>query len=118
MVETTSAARFKDECSFGDGDGVRIAPADLFHPLIFVLDHGGMDNCVEFLKARVRAAGYAERGFRQPGTVDASVGIQDFAAEAADDFLIDRAAGLHERVRDGIGLNQVRAKFDKYLADN
>ena len=77
-------------------------------------DHGGMDNFVEFLDARCRA----ERGFRQPRSVDASVGIQDFAAEAADNFLIDRAPGLHEPVRDGIGLNQVRAQFGKHLADH
>jgi hypothetical protein len=65
-----------------------------------------MDNFVEFLDARGRAAGCAERGFSQPGTVDASVGIQDFAAEAADDFVIDCLAGPTE-LWHGIGLNQM-----------
>ena len=77
-----------------------------------------MNNLVEFLDPRRRAAGDAECRFGQPGTVDASVGIQDFAAEAADDFLIDHATGPHQRVRDGIGLGKVRAELDKHLADN
>ncbi len=77
-----------------------------------------MDNFVEFFNARGRTAGCAECRFGQPGTVDASVGIQDFAPEAVHDFLIDRVAGLHERVRDRIRLNQVCAEFDKYLPDN
>ena len=113
-VETAGRARFQDECGFDDGEGVRIALADLFHPLIFLCDHGGMDNLVEFLDPRCRA----ERGFSQPRPVDASVGIQDFAAEVADNFLIDRAPGFHQPVRDGIGLNQVCAEFDKHPADH
>ncbi len=118
MVKTAGAARFEDECGFDDSDALRIAPADFLHPFIFVVDHGRMDNCVEFLKARGPAAWAAKRGFRQPRTVDASIGIQDFPAKAADDFLIDRATRLHKRVRDGICLDQMRAEFDKYLADN
>ena len=117
-VETASGARFEDEGSFDDGDGARIAAPDLFHPLVFVRDYSGVDNFVEFPDARGRAARRAERGFGQIGAVDSSVGIQDFAAEAANHFLIDRAAGLHERVRDSIRLDQVRAEFDKHLADS
>ena len=86
--------------------------------LILVRDDGGMDNLVEFLNPRSRAAGRSKRGFRQPGTIDASVGIQNLAAEAADDFIIDRLAGLHERVRDGIGLDEMRSEFDEHLADS
>src|SRR5258708_2006776 len=118
MVKTAGAARFEDERSFDDSDALRISPADFLHPLILVVDHGRMDNCVEFLKARGPAAWGAKPGFGQPRTVDASIGIQDFAAKAADDFLIDRATRLHKRVRDGICLDQVSAEFDKYLADN
>ncbi len=83
---------FEDQGSFDDSDGFRIALADLFHPFVFLLDHGGMNDFVEFLDARRRAAGNAECGFGQPGPVDASVGIQDFAAEAADDFF-DKPGG-------------------------
>ena len=47
-----------------------------------------------------------------------SIGIQDFGSEAAYDVLIDGLAGLHEVVRDGVRLDQVRAEFDKHLADD
>jgi hypothetical protein len=77
-----------------------------------------MNDFVEFVDARRRTAGGAECGFGEPGPVDASVGIQDFAAEAADDFPIDGAAGIHEPVRDGIGVGQMCAEFDKHLADD
>jgi len=58
----------------------------------------------DFEHNRVNKAVYElpYRGFGQPGPVDGSIGIQDFAAEAADDFLIDRAAGTHECARHGI----------------
>jgi hypothetical protein len=77
-----------------------------------------MNDFVELLDPWRRAAGNAECSFGQPGTVDASVGIQDLAAEAADDFVIDCASRLHERVRDGIRIGPVRTEFDKHLADN
>jgi hypothetical protein len=75
-----------------------------------------MHNFVEFRDPRGRTARRAERGFGQPGAVDASVGIQDFAAKAADHFLIHRAARLHEPVRHRIRLDQMRSQFDKHLA--
>lgn len=117
-VETAGGARFEDQGSFDDDDGVRIASASLFHPLVFIRDHSGVDNFVKFLDARRRSAGHAEGSCAQPGTVDASVRIQDLAAKAADDCLIDRPSGLHEPVRDSIGLDQMRTEFDKQLPDD
>jgi hypothetical protein len=81
-------------------------------------DHGGMNDCVQFLHPRRRTARAAERGFGQPGSADASVGIKNFAPEAPDDFLIDRVARFHERMRDRIGLNQVRAAADEHFAND
>ena len=77
-------------------------------------------GCTIALSSLTRGGGRraAKRGFGQPRTVDASVGIQNFAAKAADDFLIDRAPGLHEPVRDGIGLDEMSSEFDKHLADD
>ena len=99
-----------------------IAAADFFHPLFLVVNDRGMNNFVEFLYPRRdawrRAAGSSKGGFGQPGTVDGSVRVQDFASKAADNFLVNRPAGLHERVRDRIGLNEVRAEFDEHLAHN
>ncbi len=121
-VKTPGDTRFEDQGSFNDGNGIRIAPADFLHPLVLVRDHGGVDNFVEFLyprrDARRRPARNAKCGCGQSGTIDASIGVQDLAAEAADDFLVNRAARLHERVRHGIGLDQVRAELDKHFPDD
>src|SRR5580658_282341 len=116
-IETPRSARFQDQRSLDNGDGVRIAAANFFHPLVFVRNHGGMNNLVQLLHPRRRAAGLAERGFGQPRTIDASVRIQDLAAKAANHFLVDRAPRLHKRVRDRVGLDQLGAELDKHLAD-
>ena len=116
-IETAGHSGFEDERGFDDGDGIRIALGDFYHPLVLVRDHGGMDNCVEFLDSWRRAAWLAERDFGQPGTVDTSIGIHHFTAESADDFFIDRVTGLHEPVRDGVGLDQVGSELDKHHAD-
>jgi hypothetical protein len=115
-IETPAGARFQDQSSLNNGDGVRIVPANLVHPLVFARDHRRMNNFVEFLNPRSRAAGIAKRGLGQPRTVDASVRIQYLAPEVANDFLIDRESWLQERVRDSVRLNQPRAAFDKHLA--
>jgi hypothetical protein len=117
-VKTAGHSGFEDQGSFDDDDGVRIASANFLHPLLFMRDHCRMDNLVEFLNARRRSAGSAERGCGQPGTVDASVGVQDLAAETAHDVLINLAARLHESMRNGIGLNQPRPAFDKHLSND
>jgi len=52
-----------------------------------------MHNFVKFPDARRRAA-EGNRG--QARTIDGAVGVQDFATEAADHFVIDREPRLHE----------------------
>ena len=65
-----------------------------------------MDNFVEFLyprsDTRSRSARYAESRSCQPGTVDSSIWIQDFSAEAAHHFFMHRQAGLHQFLRDSV----------------
>src|ERR1700686_1724495 len=116
MVETAGAATFQNQGGFNHGDRARIAPANFFHPLVFVRDDGRMDNPVKFLDSRRRAARCAEGGCGQPGAVHGSVGIQDFTAKMADYFVIDWPAGLHEFVSDRIGLDEMCSEFDKNSA--
>jgi hypothetical protein len=118
MVETASAASFQNQGGFNNGDGARIAPANFFHPLVFVRNDGRMDNPVKFLDSRGQAARCAERGCSQLGAVHGSVGIQDFTAKMADYFLIDWPAGLHEFMSDRIGLDEMCSEFDENSADS
>jgi hypothetical protein len=118
MVETAGAATFQNQGGFDNGDRARIAPANFFHPLVFVRDHGRMDNPVEFLDSRGQATRCAERGCGQPGAVHGSVGIQDFTAKMADYFLIDWPAGQHEFVSDCIGLDEMCSEFHENSADS
>ena len=55
---------------------------------------------------------------RRAWTVDATVRIEDLAAEVADDFVIDRFSRLHERVRDSVRLHQARAQRDEHVSDH
>lgn len=118
IVEAGGGVCFKDEGSFDNCNGSRIALGDFFHPLVFIIDYRGVDNCIEFLESGWRSAGVAECSRGQLWTADTSVKIQDFTAEAADYFIINGKTGLHQRVTDGIGLNEMRAKLDKLLANH
>ena len=116
-VEAVGDAGFQDQRRFHDCNAMRIAAADPFHPLVFMLDHGGMNDGIEFLHAPC-TTGMAERDLGKFGPVNTAVGIQDFPSEMADYFLIHRLPGLHQFVRNGVGQNQVRAEFDEHLADH
>ena len=80
-----------------------------------MVNYGGMDNLVQFMDASWGTAG-SECGFGEARAVDGLVWIQYAAAEMTDDFLVDRAAGLHEVVGYDIGLDQLGSEFDKHFA--
>ena len=116
-VEMIPGPGFQNQSSFYHRDGAWIAPAHLLHPFVLPPNHGGMNNLVQFLYARgSRVHRRSESCFRQPGTIDAAVRIENSCAEMAHDFLIDRLTRLHEVVGDGVGLNQVGAQRNKHLA--
>jgi len=52
MVKAIRRARFEDQSSFHNRDRIRIASTDVVHPLVFVRNHGRMDDRVKFLHAR------------------------------------------------------------------
>jgi hypothetical protein len=77
-----------------------------------------MNDCIQFLNAGSHAAGHAKRDFGKTRTIDGSVRIQDFTAEAADNFLIYRLTRTHQFVSNSIGLNEVGPEFHKHLGDS
>jgi hypothetical protein len=52
MIESIGGVGFEDKRRFHDGDGIGIALADFFYPLVFVADDGGMNDGIQFLNAR------------------------------------------------------------------
>ena len=52
MIESVGGVGFEDKSRFHDGDGIRIALADFFHPLVFIADDGRMNDGIEFVNAR------------------------------------------------------------------
>jgi hypothetical protein len=65
-VETFFGTRLQNQSSFNHSDRVRIPAADLFHPVVFVLNHGRVNNFVELFHPRRRAAKFAKCDFGQP----------------------------------------------------
>jgi hypothetical protein len=74
-----------------------------------------MDDLVKFMDASRGTAG-SECGFGEARAVDGLVWIQYSAPEMTDDFVVDRAAGLHEVVGHDVGLDQVGSEFDEHFA--
>ncbi len=131
IVETVGGAGFEDEGGFHNSDAIRIAHSNLFHPFVFTCDHGRMDDGIELLyagwpfgvpcsrvysHARLSRSG-SEGSFREFGPVDGPIRVEDRRAEASNNFFIDRAARLHEFVRNGIGLDEMGSEFYEHLAD-
>ncbi len=81
-----------------------------------------MHDAVEFFDARCAGSlgsiRWAECDFRQLGTIDGHVGIQNPATEVLHDFVVDGFAGLHEFMRDPVRLHEVRAQRDKHFANH
>src|SRR5215467_1004718 len=118
MIEAVGYYSFEDQRGFYDRYCVRIALADLVHPLIFMLDHGGMNDGVQFQNALFSGSRvFFERGLREAAAIDGFVGIDYSAAKTAHDFVVDRTTRLHEPVRDVIGFDEMRAEFHKQIAD-
>jgi hypothetical protein len=79
---------------------------DLLHPVLLGCDDGGMNDCIQVIKA---AALKSELG--QTGAVEMSIGVYDIGTEGADDLLIDEVAGFHHFTAEGIGFNDVCAEI-------
>ena len=66
-------------------------------------------------RGRARTAPRSAR-HRSGASLDGAVGVQDSGAKSADDFLVHNFSGLHELMRDGVGLNEVRPERDQHFA--
>jgi hypothetical protein len=105
---------FQYQRGFHNRYRMRVAVANLFHPTILLRYYGGMDDPVQFFDPR----GYAEGRFGQFGPIHTSVGIQDAAAEPPYDFLVHRLTRLHQTMRDGICLDDMRPQCREHLGDD
>ena len=90
-----------------------IALADLLHPLLLPANYRRMHNLIQFLNSRRLAA---EGKFGQPGAVYAAIRFEDPGSEMPHDLFIDIFAGLHELMRDFVGLDDLRTQGRKHLA--
>ena len=75
-----------------------------------------MNDAVKFLDAgSPSATGPAECQLGQLTAVDPAIRIQNLAPEMAHHFVVNRLTGLHERVRDLVGLRQARTEGNEHL---
>jgi hypothetical protein len=118
-IEALRRAGFQNQCRFDDHNRVSIPLFDFFHPLVLPSDDRGVNDSVQLGDSRRRAfCGSTECSFRQPRTIHRSIGIENAGSEFPDDFLVRRLPGLHQLVRNLIGLDQLRTEGDEHLADD
>jgi hypothetical protein len=70
-----------------------------------------MDNLVQL----PNVGWLSKSRLRQTRPIDAAVWIQNTAPKVLHHFLVNGFAGLHELVRNGIGLNEVGPESDEHL---
>src|ERR1035437_811216 len=87
---------------------MRIAPLDLRHPAILALHDLRMHDGVQL----TNTAG--KNQVRQLAPIDGAVFIQDFAAEAANDFVIGDGPGRVKLMRESVSLKEMRATLDQH----
>ncbi len=85
-VETAAQACFQQQGGLKHHNGVRLAAAETFHPLLVLLNDAGMHDAIQLVNSR---AAFIERELSQTGAVDGLVRIQDFVAKLLNNFVIN-----------------------------
>src|SRR5581483_9283208 len=111
LVEPAAHPGSPDERSLHDRHPCRAFTRHLRQPLLLPGDHRRMNQPVQLLHAAV-----AERKLRQPRTVNRPIGIDDLRTKMSHHVVVHRLAGLHEFVRDHIGLKKMGPQLDEHAA--
>jgi len=112
-IEVFGEAGFDEESSFDEGG---VANARTL-PDVELEEHGlfdaGMENGVEASEF----VGIGEGDGGEFAAVDSSERVGEIGAEFAEDFVVSRLVGLHQTVRDGIGVEDRKAEFAKHASN-
>ena len=89
-------------------NAMRIALLDLRHPAILPLHDLRMHDGVQFANAA------RKNQVRQLAAIDGAIFIEDFAAEAANNFVIGGSPGCVKLMRESVSLKEMRATLDQH----
>ncbi len=92
-------------------DALRIALLDLRHPAILTLHHLGMHDGVQLFDAP------GKNQVRQLAPIDGAIFIQDFAAEAANNFVIGAGSRCVKLMRQSVSLKKMRTTFHQHCSN-